>query len=134
MTTTQSSAQFNPTTPQTTKLGSDAIQIELNQLSVSQLLGRDYLLIDDNLAKLPLDNLDAMRNLFEALISQLELTETQTLAITFQQSPAGDIAFTCHDLEWTNSNIGSIQSTYIEDPEQQAFMYMLWQSSVPVSL
>ena len=134
MTTTQTSVQFNPEIPPRTKLGSNAIPMELNQLSVSQLLGRDYLLIDDSRTRLPLNDVDAMRNLFEALIKQLELSETQTLAITFQQSPAGDIAFTRHDLSWIDNTVCSVQSTFIADPEQQAFMSMLWQSSVPANL
>lgn len=134
MTTTQNSAQSNSEMTQQIPLGSDAVSIDIDQISVSQLLGRDYLLIDDSQARLPLDQADILRDLFEALIKQLALAETQTLAITFQQSPDGDVAFTRHDLDWVGNKIGSVQSTFISDQEQQAFMYMLWQSSAPANL
>lgn len=103
--------------------------IELEHVSVSQLLGRDYIFINTHYVALPLTNTDLLHSLLDNLIAQLELVEAHTVAISVQELSDGNPSFTRHDLTWHKHKICRVESTDITQPEQHEFMDMIWRCS-----
>jgi len=103
--------------------------IDLEHVSVSQLLGRDYLFINTKEVELPLKNPGVMYGLLDDLIQQLGLAETHTVAVSVEESPTGTLSFTRHDLTWYKQKICRINSIAITHVEQHEFMEMIWRCS-----
>lgn len=103
--------------------------IDLEQVSVSQLLGRDYLFINTREVELPLKNPNALHPLLDDLIQQLELAETHTVAVSVEESLTGKLTFTRHDLTWYKHKVCRVESILITHPEQHEFMEMIWRCS-----
>ena len=103
--------------------------IDLNHISVSQLLGRDYIFINTEATCLPIDNPQLLHPLLDDLISRLELAETHTVAVGVQELPDGNASFTRHDLTWNKHKICHVESIKITQPEQHEFMDMIWRCS-----
>jgi hypothetical protein len=103
--------------------------IDLEHISVSQLLGRDYVFIDGREVKLPLGNTALLHALLDELIQRLELTEAHTVAISADESAIGTLSFVRHDLSWHKHKICKVESIAITHPEQQEFMEMIWRCS-----
>jgi len=109
--------------------------IELKHISISQLLGRDYIFIDNQRIALPLNNPSLLYSLLDNLIAELELTEAHTVAVSVHELANGNIGFTRHDLTWHEQKICSVENTEITRPEQHEFMDMIWRcstSAIPV--
>ena len=109
----------------------DAAPIELDHVSVSQLLGRDYVFIDANLAPLPVTPPQLHHQLLNELLAQLEVTEAHTVVVTFTGEPASGMTFTRHDLSWYKHKISRVETHIITNRDQQEFMDMIWQCSTP---
>ncbi len=105
------------------------ITIDLEQVSVSQLLGRDYLFINNKEVVLPTKNTNALHALLDDLIQQLELAETHTVAVSVDESLTGSLTFTRHDLTWYKHKVCRVESIAITHPEQHEFMEMIWRCS-----
>lgn len=136
MATTQLAYQLSPEVPKSAYLADTASKphaIDLEFVSVSQLLGRDYIFIDTHYVKLP-DNQNATQALFEDLVKQLGLAEAHTVIITFEELNGRELSFTRHDLSWYKHKICRVESFATTKPEQQEFMNMIWQCSTPASL
>lgn len=103
--------------------------IDLEHISVSQLLGRDYVFINSSEVQLPVENTQLSQVLLDELIQRLGLVEAQTVAISFIESKAGSLSFVRHDLSWHKHKICKIENTEITNPEQQEFMEMIWRCS-----
>ena len=103
--------------------------IDLEHVSVSQLLGRDYIFINTQLADLRTNNPTVMHNLLEELVQQLELAETHTVAVSVDESLDGAPSFTRHDLTWYKHKVCRVESIAITQPEQYEFMEMIWRCS-----
>ena len=103
--------------------------IDLEHISVSQLLGRDYVFINSREVKLPLGNTGLLHVLLDELIQRLELTEAHTVAISANESATGTLSFIRHDLSWNKHKICKVESIAITHPEQQEFMEMIWRCS-----
>lgn len=112
---------------------SESMRINLQQVSISQLLGRDYLFIDTQGVNLPLGNKSLMYSLLGDLVQQLELAETHVVVISVDESPSGAISFIRHDLAWYKHQVCRIESTSITHPEQYEFMDMIWRCSTAVT-
>jgi hypothetical protein len=103
--------------------------IDLEHVSVSQLLGRDYIFIDAQGTSLPLDNPNLLYPLLDELIARLELAETHTVAVSALELSDGTASFTRHDLTWDKHKISHVESIQITQAEQQEFMDMIWRCS-----
>ncbi|MET0357463.1 MAG: hypothetical protein ABW044_11845 [Cellvibrio sp.] len=103
--------------------------IALEHVSVSQLLGRDYIFIDTQQFALPIGSLPLLYSLLDDLIARLELVEAHTVAISVQESPGGQTNFVRHDLTWHKHKICRVESTDVTQPEQYEFMDMIWRCS-----
>jgi len=108
---------------------SEQASINLDCVSVSQLLGRDYIFIDSHGIKLPSGNQSAISHLLNDLVQQLELSETHTVAVSVSQSEEGQLTFIRHDLTWYRHKISRVDSITITHEEQHEFMDMIWRCS-----
>ncbi|RYZ96541.1 MAG: hypothetical protein EOO68_16670 [Moraxellaceae bacterium] len=126
---------FQPTTEslqhfaQLKTIKTTPLRIALEHVSVSQLLGRDYLFIDSKEIGLPFDNPAIVHGLLDDVIQQLHLAETHTVAVSVDESSTGQLSFIRHDLTWYKHKICRISSIAITHPEQQEFMEMIWRCS-----
>jgi hypothetical protein len=134
MATSQHAFQQSTDSPQLTNFASEYPSIDLEHVSVSQLLGRDYIFISAQCIKLPLKNPNAMHSLLNDLIQLLELAETHTVAVTVDESSTGAVEFIRHDLTWYNHKVSSVESIAITHPEQYEFMDMIWRCSTAAVL
>jgi hypothetical protein len=107
----------------------ERITIDLEHLSVSQLLGRDYLFIDSGKIELPLTNSSVLHSLLDDVIQQLELPETHTVAVSVNESLTGALTFVRHNLTWYRHKVCRVNSVAITHPDQQEFMEMIWRCS-----
>lgn len=103
--------------------------IDLEHISVSQLLGRDYVFINSNEVQLPAGNNHLAQALLDELIQRLGLEEAHTVAISFKEAENCSLSFVRHDLSWYKHKICKIENTAITNPEQQEFMEMIWRCS-----
>ena len=108
--------------------------IDLDHVSVSQLLGRDYVFIDANSAHLPLAPTPLHHQLLNDLMAQLEVTEAHTVVVTFTGQPSSGLTFTRHDLSWYKHKISRVETHTITNQDQQEFMDMIWQCSTPAAI
>lgn len=129
MATSQHAFQPNTDTPQQFSFKPAPVTIDLEYVSISQLLGRDYIFINVQGVELPLNNPNVAHNLLDDLIQQLELAETHTVAVSVNESLEGSPSFTRHDLTWYKHKICRIESIAITNQEQYEFMEMIWQCS-----
>lgn len=111
------------------KIHAHPTAIDLEHISISQLLGRDYIFINNQAVQLPLASPALLHALLDELIQRLDLTEAHAVAISIEESPAGALSFVRHDLSWHNHKISKVESTAINHPEQQEFMEMIWRCS-----
>ena len=107
--------------------------IDFNHVSLSQLLGRDYIFIDTQRVALPLHNPNLLHSMLDDLITQLELTEAHTVAISVHELAGGNTCFTRHDLTWHKNKVCRVEHTEITQTEQYEFMDMIWRCSTSVT-
>lgn len=129
MATRQHAFQQNTTVAQHIDITPECLEINLEHVSVSQLLGRDYIFISSQGIKLPLKSPQAMHNLLNDLVQHLELAEANTVAITVDEVSTGELAFIRHDLTWHKHKICRVESIAITHQEQHEFMDMIWRCS-----
>lgn len=110
-------------------LGSEQTSIDLEHVSVSQLLGRDYLFIDAKEVSLPTKNPALLHSLLDEVVQQLDLSETHTVVVSFEESLTGTLSFIRYDLTWYKHKICRSESVVITNPEQHEFMEMIWRCS-----
>ncbi|RYY02978.1 MAG: hypothetical protein EOO53_09835 [Gammaproteobacteria bacterium] len=103
--------------------------IQLEHVSVSQLLGRDYIFIDSQHVKLPLQDPTVAHGLLNDLIKQLELSEAYTVVVTIEGMTNEEPVFTRHDLIWHRHEVCRIDSIVITHHEQHEFIDMIWRCS-----
>jgi hypothetical protein len=133
MATSQHAFQQSTDLSQLANFASEHPSIDLEHVSVSQLLGRDYIFISAQGIKLPLKNPSAMHSLLNDLIQQLELAETHTVAVTVDESSPGELGFIRHDLTWYKHKVCRVESIAITHSEQHEFMEMIWRCSTAVA-
>jgi hypothetical protein len=103
--------------------------IDLEHVSISQLLGRDYVFIDAHYVALPRSNPNLLHSMLDNLIAQLELIEAHTVAISVHELTGGKIGFTRHDLTWDKHKVCNVENSEITQPDQEEFMDMIWRCS-----
>ena len=129
MATSQHAFQQSTDLPQYANFAAENLSIDMEHVSVSQLLGRDYIFIHSQAIKLPLKNSTTIHKLLNDLVLQLELAETHTVAVTVDESPSGEIEFIRHDLIWYKHKVCRVESVVITHQEQHEFMDMIWRCS-----
>ncbi|GGY69860.1 hypothetical protein GCM10011613_12780 [Cellvibrio zantedeschiae] len=131
MATSQRAFQPNTELPQhfASTLKAQPKAIDLEHVSVSQLLGRDYVFLNSREIELPLKNPAVLHSLLDDLIQQLELAETHTVAVSVDESLTGALTFVRHDLTWYRHKVCRVESITISHPEQHEFMEMIWRCS-----
>ncbi len=129
MATSQHAFQQSTDLPQYANFAAENLSIDLEHVSVSQLLGRDYIFINSQAIKLPLKNPTAMHSLLNDLVRQLELAETHTVAVSVDESLSGEPTFIRHDLTWYKHKVCRVESVIITHQEQHEFMDMIWRCS-----
>lgn len=103
--------------------------IDLDFVSVSQLLGRDYIFIDAEAFSHSTGDNQTTYIQLEMLIRQLELAQNHTVVVTVKPITADKRSFARHDLTWYKGKICRIESTPITHQDQLEFMDMIWQCS-----
>lgn len=103
--------------------------IDLDSVSVSQLLGRDYIFIQSEAFSQPPTNNQTTYSQLEMLIRQLELAQTHTVVVTLTPTTTGKPSFIRHDLTWYKGKICRIESLSVTHQDQLEFMDMIWQCS-----
>jgi hypothetical protein len=134
MATSQHAFKPNADTSQQFSFKAEISAIDLEYVSVSQLLGRDYIFINVPRVELPLNNPTVLHGLLDDLIQQLELAETHTVAVSVDESSEDNPTFTRHDLTWYKHKVCRIESTNIINQEQYEFMEMIWRCSTAAVL
>lgn len=103
-------------------------------VSVSELLGYDYIFITNPLAPIYFSQDSRAVNTLQEYVELLDITPAQSVFMSVDDSEPEVPRFTRHDIEWVNAQPTKINSTIIDDAEQQAFMQMIWQGSAPCAL
>jgi hypothetical protein len=138
MATSQHAFQANTESPQhfaqVKPIRHEQASIDLEHVSVSQLLGRDYLFINAREVELPVNNPGAMHSMLDSIIQQLELAETHTVAVSVDESSTGTLSFIRHDITWHKHKVCRVESIAITHPEQHEFMEMIWRCSTAASI
>lgn len=106
----------------------EQVAIDLEHVSVSQLLGRDYVFINSREVELP-KTPSVMYGLLDDVIHQLELAETHTVVVSVDESLSGALSFVRHDLTWYKHKVCRVESITITHTEQHEFMEMIWRCS-----
>jgi hypothetical protein len=120
--------------PQHFNFTAESLAIDLEHVSVSQLLGRDYVFINNQGAELPLNNPTKLHSLLNDLIKQLELAETHTVVVSVNEINDSQMSFTRHDLTWYKHKICRVESLPITEQEQHDFMDMIWRCSTAAAI
>lgn len=115
-------AQSNPATP-------SAIDLSTFEISVSQLLGFDYVFLGGTAAATCFNQLSTAQGVITQLINTLAVAPEQTVFITLAGQDGELPCFTRHDVTWNQGQIEALNHTLIENPEQQEFINMIWQCS-----
>lgn len=138
MATTQSAADSQPIVQQgfmnsNTSSPPECITISPEHISVSQLLGRDYVFIDTRANNLLLTTPQQISAVLEHLVMQLVLTDSHTLFVAVSENEPEEMKFIRHETGWHNRRIVKLESIPISCQEQQDFMMMIWQCSTPLA-
>lgn len=115
-------AQSNPATP-------SAIDLSTFEISVSQLLGFDYVFLGGPAATACFSQLSTAKAVIAQLVHTLAVAPEQTVFITLAGQDGELPRFTRHDVTWNQGQIEALNHTLIEHPEQQEFINMIWQCS-----
>ena len=110
----------------------EQLAIDLEYVSVSQLLGRDYVFINSREVELPIKTPSVMYGLLTDVIHQLALAETHTVVVSVDESFTGALSFVRHDLTWYKHKVCRVESIAITHAEQHEFMEMIWRCSTAV--
>ncbi len=109
----------------------DALNTGKLALSVSPLLGCDYVFVKHNADEMLLDCDNIQRTLNDVL-RLLTVTPKQTIFIAVTDAIDGKLQFTRHDFAWNNQNVESITKIDITQSDQIDFMEMIYNCSSPI--
>lgn len=99
-----------------------------HQISVAQLLGRDYLFLPSHIEfSKPNFNHEVTR-----LLQDLGLQNEHTVVVSVTPQEGKPPLFVRHDLTWYHGKAGKVVSIPIANKEQQDFMSMLWDCSTSI--
>jgi hypothetical protein len=100
-------------------------------LSVSPLLGCDYVFVKHDANEMLLDS-DNIQRTFNNVLRLLTVTPKQTIFIAVTDTIDGQLQFTRHDFAWNNQNVESITKIDITQSEQIDFIEMIYNCSSPI--
>jgi hypothetical protein len=109
----------------------DALNKGTLALSVSPLLGCDYIFVKHDVDEMLLD-CDNIQRTFNDVLRLLTVTPKQTIFIAVTDAIDGQLQFTRHDFVWNNQNVESITKIDITQSEQIDFMEMIYNCSSPI--
>ncbi len=109
----------------------DALNQGRLMVSVSPLLGCDYVFVKHAADECLMDTDNIQRTLIDTL-RLLPVTPKQTIFISVMDTDDLNYQFTRYDFTWTNQNAESITKIDITQKEQADFMEMIYNCSSPV--
>jgi hypothetical protein len=108
----------------------DALNKGKLALSVSPLLGCDYVFVKHDVNEMLLD-CDNIQRTFNDILRLLTVTPKQTIFIAVTDTD-GELQFTRYDFTWSSQNVESITKIDITQTEQIDFMEMIYNCSSPI--
>lgn len=108
-----------------------ATQIDISRLnvSVSELLGYDYVFVSGEYATRCFGQQTSAIDATAQLIARLHLKPEQAVFISVDEAHTSITTFTRHDISWVERQVRCLQNTLISNPEQHEFINMIWQCS-----
>ena len=106
--------------------------IKNGHITISQLLGRDYVFMDTRSNCLVLNTEKQISSAIEDIATQLALIDSYALFISVSESSNGEMVFVRHETGWHNRRIVKLESVAIKGQDQQEFMFMIWQCSASI--
>lgn len=113
----------SPTLPEYNLIKTEAAH---SAISVSQLLGRDYVFIDTRHTLIRQENL---LDLIRSLLDHPLFSEGHTLFTSIEEDENGAEIFTRQEILWKNHHTPELISTTVVGQEQQDFISVIWQCS-----
>lgn len=134
MATSMQAVEIQHHAPQesSTKTQNESATVTLEQISISQLLGRDYLFIDARTNPGTFATPQQIQATIEDVVTRLKLTDNHMLFIGVHEGKNGDVLFMRHEVSWDQQQFVTLETVAISNQEQQDFMSMIWQCSTPV--
>lgn len=108
----------------------DALNKGQIALSLSPLLGCDYVFIKHASNETLLDD-DSLQRTLHDVLRLLSLTPKQSIFISVVENDS-TYQFTRFDFEWNNQSVEPITKTSIDQQEQSDFMEMIYSCSSPI--
>jgi hypothetical protein len=122
------------TLTQDTTSSNEERHINLSQISISQLLGRDYVFVDNRDDSDLFTTPTQITHAIEDLVMRLVLNNSHALFVSINANAAGKATYIRHEVGWHNHRIVKLESKTIADQEQQDFMNMIWNCSSPADM
>ena len=101
----------------------------LEHVSVSHLLGRDYVFLDTHYEKNAFSSPEKIISTITYLVTELNLLDHNTLFIEVNSESEENPVFSRQEITWKLHTIASLETMPVSSSEQQDFMKMIWQCS-----
>jgi hypothetical protein len=104
--------------------------VELGEfvLSVSTMLGCDYIFVSHSGPHALLSTRHLHRTIRE-LLDMLDTSPRQSLVVSADELPNGELKFTRYDYIWENRKVTRVDPNHISHPDQIDFMQMMFECS-----
>ena len=104
--------------------------VELGEivLSVSTMLGCDYIFVS-HYGPHPLLNPQHLHRTIRELLDMLDTSPRQSLIVSADELPSGELKFTRYDYVWENRKVIRVSPNHITSQEQADFMQMMFDCS-----
>lgn len=104
--------------------------VELGELvlSVSTMLGCDYIFVSHNGPHILLSPQHLHRTIRE-LLDMLDTSPRQSLVVSADDLPNGELKFTRYDYIWENRKVTRVAPNHVSHPDQIDFMQMMFECS-----
>lgn len=106
----------------------EAVQRGELVLSLSTMLGCDYIFVSHKGAHELLENLRLVTTIRE-LLDILETSPHQSMVVSADENAKGDLAFTRYDYKWENRQVSQVIPTRVTHVDQLDFMRMMFDCS-----
>lgn len=97
-------------------------------LSLSTMLGCDYIFVNHKGVHELLEHSRLVTTIRE-LLDILETSPNQSMVVSVEESPTGELTFTRYDYKWENRQISNVIAARITHADQIDFMQMMFDCS-----
>ncbi|WP_331352208.1 hypothetical protein [Cellvibrio sp. UBA7671] len=97
-------------------------------LSLSTMLGCDYIFVSHKGAHELLGSARLATTIRE-LLDILETSPYQSMVVSADETPNGELAFTRYDFKWENRQVSQVIATRVTNADQADFMRMMFDCS-----